>query len=214
MACKAWSHGNKAGLKNWRIHIKSLVKRAGKRGKKQELSNMTAIRRLPRWKNHSETSDRRRIPGNITFMCANIEPLAFCEASVTSLVGRKGVIKAPSLIRLIYVTVISSNYLANWFLKYFILAYLNIEKWHAYSLQISFEKGPVILTWSFLLMQRETRWWRRSILILNQGGGPSKHVLEILLKVDHLEMTKINGWLNIYMTITYKIKTDVNTGVR
>lgn len=74
---------------------------------------MTAIRRLPRWKNHSETSDRRRIPGNITFMCANIEPLAFCEASVTSLVGRKGVIKAPSLIRLIYVTVISSNYLAN-----------------------------------------------------------------------------------------------------
>lgn len=99
MACKSWSHGNKAGLKNWRIHIKSLVKRAGKRGKKQELSNMTAIRRLPRWKNHSETSDRRIIPGNITFMCYNIEAVAFCEASVTSPVGRKGIIKAPSPIR-------------------------------------------------------------------------------------------------------------------
>ena len=33
MACRAWSHGSKAGLENQIIHIESQVKGAGERGK-------------------------------------------------------------------------------------------------------------------------------------------------------------------------------------
>lgn len=58
-------------MENQIIHLESLVKGAGKRGltKKQELSNVTVIRRLTRWRKHAERQDKEEVPENIIFMC-------------------------------------------------------------------------------------------------------------------------------------------------
>lgn len=48
--------------------LESLLKGAGKRGKK-ELSSVTAIRSLPRWRQCAERQDMERVLGNSTFMC-------------------------------------------------------------------------------------------------------------------------------------------------
>lgn len=44
-------------------------KEQGREVKKQELSSVTAIRRLPRWKKYAERQDKERVPGNNTFRC-------------------------------------------------------------------------------------------------------------------------------------------------